>query len=168
MQFSYELTERDFTQAYRLHRNRHGLIKWFRRLLISVFVLCASVIFLGFLVKPSAKAAHDLMPFFLLTVMWIILLWILPLWSMRRQFSKQPGAHGPRTVTLDSSGAHWRWNGGSSDVEWRNSIRSIEGKNLILFYTSPACFNILPKRAVLADQLDNLRQLIRQNIERKG
>jgi len=66
---------------------------------------------------------------------------------------------------LDSSGAHRRWNGGSADVEWRNYIRSVEGKNQILFYTSPACFNILPKRALAVEQLSELRELLKQNIQ---
>jgi hypothetical protein len=66
---------------------------------------------------------------------------------------------------LDASGAHWRWNGGSSDVEWKNYIRSVEGKNQILFYTSPACFNILPKRTIGAEQLGELRSLLNQKVQ---
>ena len=105
-----------------------------------------------------------LLPFFGLVVMWLGILWVLPWWLMRRQFLRQPGAHGPRTAVLDDSGTHWRWNGGSSDVEWRNYIRSVEGNNQILFYTSPACFNILPKRALAAEQLNELRELLKQRI----
>jgi len=58
---------------------------------------------------------------------------------MRRQFLQQPGAHGPKTLTLNASGARWKWNGASSDIEWKNYIR----------YTSPACFDILPKRGIV-------------------
>jgi len=54
--------------------------------------------------------------------------------------------------------------GGAGDIEWKNYIRSVEGKNQILFYTSPACFNILPKRAVAEEQLRELRDLLKQNI----
>ncbi|MGO8793202.1 MAG: YcxB family protein [Candidatus Sulfotelmatobacter sp.] len=88
-------------------------------------------------------------------------------WSARRQFLKQPGAHGLRTVLFDDLGAHWRWNGGSSDIEWKNYVRSLEGLNQILFYTSPACFNILPKRSLSPDQLNELRTLLAQQIQTK-
>ena len=71
----------------------------------------------------------------------------------------------PEDLTLDASGAHWRWNGGSSDVDWKNYIRWAEGRNQILFYTSPACFNILPKRAIAAEQLNEIRSLLNQNIQ---
>jgi len=122
------------------------------------------MVLFGFLVNPSAQMAKDLLPLLGLVIAWIAIIWILPRWSMRRQFLKQPGAHGPRTLLLDSTGAHWRWDGGSSDVEWRNYILSVEGKNQFLFYTSPACFNILPKRALAAAQLSEIRELLKQNI----
>ena len=165
MQIAYELTQRDFTEAYVVHKNNKAWSKWFRRIFISIAGLATAIILLGFLIKPSVQAAKSLLPFFGLAVMWIAILWFLPRWTMQRQFLKQPGAHGPRTVLLDASGAHWRWNGGSSDIEWKNYIRSAEGKNQILFYTSPACFNILPKRAIAGEQIGELRTLLEQNIQ---
>jgi hypothetical protein len=165
MQIAYELTQEDFTQSYSVHRNRSALSKWSRRIFVWIAGLSTAIIVLGFLVKPSVQAAKGLLPFFGLVAAWIAILFALPRWTMRRQFLKQPGAHGPRTVLLDASGAHWRWNGGSTDIEWKNYIRSVEGKNQILFYTSPACFNILPKRAIAAEQLGELRSLLSQNIQ---
>ncbi len=165
MQMAYELTDKDFTESYIAHRNRSTFRKWSRRLFQWAAGLFAAFIVFGFLIKPSVEMARGLTPLFGLVIMWILLLWWLPRWSMRRQFLKQPGAHGPRTLLLDASGAHWRWNGGSSDIEWKNYIRSVEGKNQFLFYTSPACFNILPKRALGAEQLREVRELLRQNIQ---
>ena len=164
MQIEYELTQKDFTESYTVHRNRKGLTKWARRLFTWIVALFAIFILFGFAVKPSLEMARGLLPFFGLIVLWLGILWALPWWLMRRQFLSQPGAHGPRTAALDDSGTHWRWNGGSSDVEWRNYIRSLEGKHQILFYTSPACFNILPKRALTAEQLNELRGLLKERI----
>ncbi len=59
-----------------------------------------------------------------------------------------------------------RWNGGSSDVEWKNYVRAFEGKNQFLLYTSPACFNIIPKRVMTQEQLLELQRLLKQNISR--
>jgi len=165
MQITYELTKQDFTEAYSAHRDRNPLSKWSRTLFIWIAGLFSGVVFLGFLFKPSTQVAKNLMPFFGLVIMWIAILWLLPRWTIGRQFVKQPGAHGTRALLLDASGALWRWNGGSSDVEWKNYIRSVEGKNQILFYTSPACFNILPKRAIATEQLAEIRNLLQQNIQ---
>jgi hypothetical protein len=166
MQFAYELTQNDFSEAYSVHRNRSALTKWVRRFFLSVLGFYVLLAAYGFFLHPSIRGARDLLPLFGLVVLWIAVLWVIPSWSMRRQFLKQPGAHGPRTLNLDSVGAHWKWSGGSADVEWPNYIRSSEGRYQILFYTSPTCFNILPKRAIPAGQLSNLRELLKQNVRR--
>jgi hypothetical protein len=164
MQITYELTEKDFVEAYAVHRNGKALGRWARRILIFFLVLMAATALLEVAMRPSRETARNLTPLVLLIVMWIAILWLIPWWTMWRQFLQQPGAHGPRALALDDVGTHWRWSGGSSDVEWKNYIRSVEGKNQILFYTSPACFNILPKRAMAAQQLDEIRELLKQNI----
>lgn len=165
MQISYELTQRDFTEAYTVHRNRKIWSKWTRRVFIWIAGLSTAVVLFGFLVKPSWEQAKALMPLFVLVPMWIAVLWLLPWWLMRRQFLQQPGAHGAKTLTLSETGAIWKWNGGSSDVEWKNYIRYTEGKNQILFYTSPACFNIVPKRAIAPEQLSELRDQLKKYIQ---
>jgi hypothetical protein len=164
MEIAYELTQNDFTEAFRVHRQRNSAVKG---LLVVVFwmgIAFASHVLYG------AVRAHDtirLLPLSFLVILWIIVVEIFPRWNVRRQFTKQPGAHGPKKRMLDASGAHWRWNGGSAGGEWRNYTRSIEGAHQILFYTSPSCFNILPKQALNPDQLAELRALLAQNI-RKG
>jgi YcxB-like protein len=165
MQIVYELSEKDFLGAYRAHRDRNIFRKWGGRALIALIVTGVAALFFGALVEHSVSGLASFAQLLGILVMWILLLWGLPRWSMRRQFRKQPGAHGSRTVILDGAGAHWRWDGGSSDVEWRNYIRWVEGMNQILFYTSPACFNILPKRALTAEELLELRTLLQQNVQ---
>ena len=162
MQIEYELNQTDFTEAFVAHRSKGSFAQWVRVILFWFIILVTSV------VLYSAVRTHNIssaLPFFLIAFIWIVVIQgILPRWNMRRQYTNQPGAHGPRMVTLDATGAHWRWNGGSGDVEWKNYIRSVEGPNHILFYTSPACFNIVPKRGLSAEQLANLRELLKQNI----
>ena len=162
MEIAYELTEKDFMEAYAAHRKRGSAIKTIKTVLFWILIA-----FLSYVTYRAVRGHHvaNLLPFCLFAVLWIVIVGeILPRWLIRRQFTKQPGAHGPRSLVLDASGAHWRWNGGSADIEWRNYILSLEDSNQILLYTSPACFNILPKRALAPEQLDTLRELLRQNI----
>jgi YcxB-like protein len=163
MEIRYQLTQKDFTESFAAHRNRRPVVKWLRRIIALTMLLGSAFLLFGAVRTGNTRT---LMPFFGLVALWLVILGGLPYWmSARKQFLKQPGAQGPRTALLDDTGAHWRWNGGSSDVEWKNYIRSVEGKNQILFYTSPACFNILPKRAIAAEQLAELRSLLNQNIQ---
>ena len=162
MQITYELTPKDFSEAYADHRDRKLLAKWSVRLFSVVIVILAATAVFAFVMKPFGAALSTAAPLLVLIAFYVVVLWLLPSWSMQRQFRQQPGAHGPRTLTLDALGAHWKWEGGTSDIEWKNYIRFVEGKNQILFYTSPAAFTLVPKRALLPEQLDAIRGLVQQ------
>jgi hypothetical protein len=164
MQIDYELTQRDFTDSFAAHRNRNIFSKWLTRLFMSFTIVLAAILVFGLIVKPNGQDAKTLMPYFVLAFLWIGITRVLPRWSALKQFSKQPGAQGPRTVLMDATGVHWRWNGGSSDVAWKNYVRALEGKNTFLLYTSPVCFNIIPKRFLTPEGLLELRALLKQNI----
>jgi len=164
MEIIYQLTEQDFIEAHKVHRDRSGIRKWSMRAFFGIFGLLTVVLLLGLAVKPSMQAAKNDTPFFVVVVVWLAILLWLPRWTMRRQFRKQPSAQGPITLTINSSGTRRRWSGGSSEVEWKNYIRFTEGKNQILLYTSPACFNIIPKRSIGEAELNNLREFLQQHV----
>jgi hypothetical protein len=105
-----------------------------------------------------------LTPLFLLLLFWILYLQISVRWFAKTQFTKQPAVQGPRTMTLDDRGVHWRWDGGSTDIDWRNLIRYVESEGEILLYSSPFCFNIIPKRALSPEELRSLRVVLEQKI----
>jgi len=162
MEIEYELTEIDFADAFAAHRKGNSAAS--RRLVIVFWI---GIAFSSYVLYGAIRThnALRLLPLMLLAILWITLVEVFPRRNMRRQYAQQPSAHGPRQLVLDASGAHWRWNGDSADVEWRNYIRTVEGPDQILLYTSPACFNILPKRVLTIDQLSKLRVLLLQNIQ---
>jgi hypothetical protein len=162
MEITYELTQKDFTESFVAHRNRRPLIKWARRTLVWAVLVVLALVFVG---SVRTGNTRTLMPFFAVVAFWLLVVAGLPTWwSARRQFLRQPGAHGTRFVLFDDAGAHWRWNGGSSDIEWKNYVRFVEGKNQFLLYTSPACFNIVPKGAISREELSEARNLLKQRI----
>lgn len=163
MEVTYQLTQRDFFDSFIAHRNRSVVRKWFLRIVVLTVFAFLVIGLLGAILRPYPKVWSDLTPLFVLAAFWIVLLWGSPWLAARRQFFGQPAAQGRRTLLLDSGGVHWRWDGGSSDADWKNYVRFLEGKNQFLIYTSPACFNILPKRALTAEQLSELRALFAQH-----
>lgn|ERR1041385_1659427 len=160
MQIEYQLTHRDFKEAFAAHRNRTPAKKWTIRILIILVLGIWAFLLWGSLLAHNTK---EMMPFFVMAVLWIIFMMVFRWWSIRRQFLKQPRVQGPLTLVLDSTGAQWRWNGGSANCSWKNYIRLVEGKSQILFYTSPASFSFLPKRVLTPEQLNELRTLLREN-----
>jgi len=161
---AYQLSEKDFIAAYATHRKRKAFGKWINRIVFWLTLLVAAAIIFGLILQHGVRLTKDYLPFSCLVLLWILILEAWPRWTVKQQFRKQPGAQGPRTVSFDADGLHWLWDGGSADVAWKNYIRWAEGKDQILFYTSPACFSILPTRALDPVQLAELREVLKQNI----
>jgi hypothetical protein len=164
MQVTYELTQRDFLDSFIAHRNRSLLSKLaFRVIPLLVFLLAALGV-VTVLFRPGHQRLSSVAPGIILAALWGLFLWGAPWWSARNQFLKQPSAHGLKTLMADEAGVHWRWDGGAADIAWRNIIRYLEVKNQFLLYTSPACFNIVPKRALAPEQLPEFRSLLGEHI----
>jgi len=119
---------------------------------------------LALAVDRTSKAFVNIVPLFALAAGWGIFMWVTPWLTARTQYLQQPAARGPRTMELSSTGVHWRWDGGQADVEWKNFIRILESKNLFLLYTSPACFNIVPKRALTPEETTEFRDLFERHL----
>jgi hypothetical protein len=100
----------------------------------------------------------------LLGLFWIFLLWISPWLMARTQFKKQPSAQGTIVFAMDATGVQWKWDGGTSTVEWKNFIRVPETKNHFLYYGSPVYFHIVPKRALTAEQMADFQAAIRTHM----
>ena len=163
MQISFELTEQDFVEAYKTHCNRGPSRKW-----RGAIWLCLLIVFIPALIFRSiASNTSDVSSYVVLAILavgWFVVIRWLQLFNMKKQFRSQPGAHGPRTVAFDGGGAHWRWDGGSNEMAWKNYIQWVESEKQILIYTSQSSFEILPTRALNPTELAELRELLKQNI----
>ena len=164
MEVTYELTQRDFFDSLIAHRNRSAFAKWTFRLIVSIVLIFAAGGLVSVAVHRDTQTLSTFAPLFGLAVIWGALMWGSPWWAARNQFLKQPAAQGPRRMLVDSAGVHWRWNGGSGDIEWKNFIRLLETKNQFLLYSSPACFNIVPKRALSPDLMVFFRKVVAENL----
>ena len=159
MELTYDLTQKDFYDSFMAHRRRSPVLKWSFRLLFALIFLLPAIGVVALATAPQTKLA-TVIPLFALAAFWAIVIWGIPWWSARSQFLQQPAAQGSKTMTLDQSGIHWRWKSGQADVEWTNFIRFLESETVFLLYTSPACFNIIPKRAFTPGQTESFRDLL--------
>ena len=165
MQLTYQLTQKDFYDSLIAHRKRRPVVKW--ALLLFVAGLAGLAVFgiIESAVTHNKNAVSNVSPLIGILFFWVALFWIAPWRAARTQFLKQPAALGTRTTILDDAGVRQKWDGGSSDVEWKNYVRWLESKNEILLYSSPLCFGMIPKRAMNDAQLSELRTLLAQNIK---
>ena len=163
MELTYELTQKDFYHSFLAHRGRSAISKWTFRLLVGLIFLLPAFGLVALATGHESKLAN-VIPLFALAAFWAVFIWGSPWWVARNQFLQQPAAKGSRKMTLDDSGVHWRWEGGQADVQWTNFIRFLESKTVFLLYTSPACFNIVPKRALAPNETESLRGLLKEKL----
>jgi hypothetical protein len=165
MELKYSLTQEDFLESLIFHRNPTAFLKWCLRLLAAI-VFCSVAVYIFYITKRSTiNTLSGAVPLLAMTLAWFWIFLAGPRRAARRQFRKQPAAQGSWTLLIDDSGVHARWEGGSSEVEWKNYIRWRESNNLILLYLSPVSWGIIPKRALDPPQLTELRALLEQNVK---
>ena len=160
MEITYELTQKDFFDSIIAHRNA----RWSFRIALGIALLSGAVFVVVIVAQPALRTTTNAVTTVALIAFLVLCTWIAPWRAARNQFRRQPSAHGPRTLTLDSKGMHWRWDGGAADVEWKNVTRYLEAKDGFLLYVSPAVFNMVPKRALSASQLNDLRSLLAAHV----
>jgi YcxB-like protein len=135
------------------------------RIALPIVFLIAGLTIIALVMRPTSDTLLNVVPLLGLALLWALCKWASPWWDARSQFRKQPSAQGPRTLLLDGTGIHWRWDGGTADIEWKNVIRYLESNNEFFLYGSPAAFNMVPKRALSAEQLTEFRSLLAEHVE---
>jgi hypothetical protein len=162
---NFQFTLDDYRNAFRAHyrKGASAYRRWMLRLVlvIGVLLLLASILIVITRQGPL-KAA---LPPFLLGAAWI---WIgmgkVYLLSARSQFAKNPVLREPRRVEFSDDGVKTDAGIASSQVRWKAFLRYVESTDTFLLYTSPACFAIVPKRVLQAEQVNELRQLLQTHI----
>lgn len=167
MEITYRLCADDFYQAFITHRNRNRFSKWLLRAVVAAVLLIVAFGVLAVLHQRSLESLIQFLPLLAIAVLWGGLFWLYPRWFAHNQFSNQPSAQSERVLDVGSTGVNWQWDGGSATIDWKNMVRFVEGSNLFLLYSSPSCFNIIPKRALSTEQTVELRGLLASHIRTK-
>jgi len=164
MQFTYELTEEDFIEAYRAHRERSAFNKWSTKIVFWFVILLGAA---GIVVSALARDLRPVkmvVPLVILALVWKLVFTVLPRWNMRRQFRKQPGAQGVKTISFESDGLHFSSENGSGVSAWKNYVRWAEGKNQVLLYNSPYYYIVVSTSTLAPAQRAELLAMLKEKI----
>ena len=87
-------------------------------------------------------------------------LYEVPRFKARRAFASAPSVQGEINLSLDDKGTTWTFPTGSSHREWRGYIKHKETRGFLLLYVSDAQYQWIPKRAMSASEVEELRKLL--------
>jgi len=167
MTATFHYTSDDYRNAFRTHLQIgvRPYVRWLRRGFIPLGVLIC--LMGGFLLL--AGASRDM-------IVWVcLLIGVLLLWtgmgcSYRRaakaQFEKTRLAREEYRLEVNDSGLKIDCGIASGETNWKAYTRYVESNDTFLLYTSPALFVIIPKRVLQPEQIDEIRNLLKNNVSR--
>lgn len=159
--FTLNLTPTDAGSAFRFHYQRH---------FFSIKNLVISLTLFAFAAATSVLPSSDellkilffLVSFFIIqftgfALFSAVYLLIVANWMGRRYFSQQLSLHEPMLIFWDDNGLKTESKSMSSFTPWDNYRIVAENNSIVLLYQSDLMFQFLPKRALSASQIADLR-----------
>ncbi|MFC4822086.1 YcxB family protein [Dokdonella ginsengisoli] len=151
----------DYVAAMKLHG------RWStRRLLVSVGTGAVAAIALFFL-PPAwpAVAAAGVLGGAIGMLVCYALSWLFYLpWKARRMFGQQKSLHETYELAWDDEGMSIRGRLGQGTTPWDSYLKKKENERIVLLYQSDLLFQMLPRRAFTAVQM----QALQPYLERVG
>ena len=169
MIIEFQFTRDDYCKAFRAHIKKGASVvtRWILRLCIpfGALLLLGAISF----VINGQRALDVVLPPLIIGALWI---WIGMGWtywlSARNQYAKNPSLRQPRRVEINGDGVKIDAGIASSQHSWQAYVRYVEAKDSFLLYTSPTSFNIIPKRVLQPEQVNELRETLKSNIGRQA
>ena len=92
---------------------------------------------------------------------WFVIIW--PLW-VRRDFRKHPNFSVPQVARLNDEGFYSANDIAQGMAKWTAFTKFHETQNLFMLHMGARLFQVIPKRALSAAQIDEMRQLLHHNL----
>lgn len=124
-----------------------GLLIWRRQLEAQGFPANVCI---------GALATLMILPF-------VMYFFVLPR-NSRRAYAQQKTLHTPIEISWSDKGYRTVNDRGDWTIPWSDFLQSSESNDVFLLFQGPRLFNIVPKRALSQDQIDDLRCVIATNV----
>jgi hypothetical protein len=165
MEVNYQLTVDDFRRAIKAYRTRTPFLRWTVRLGVGFTILVLATGAIGLVLAPHSGAFHNLIPLYIVFILWTIIFWASPYRSARSQFRGSPSAKAPVTLDVTDAGLHFRSQHTDSKVGWSAYVKWLEEKTIFALFPNPKLFIVIPKRAFTVEQMNEFRELLREYVK---
>lgn len=129
----------------------------------TILVLATGEILL--ILAPHSDAFRNLIPLYILFILWSLIFWVSPYLSARSQFRGSRSAKAPITLDVTDAGLHFRSQHTDSKVDWSAYVRWLEERTIFALFPNPRIFIVIPKRAFTIDQVSEFREFFREHVK---
>jgi hypothetical protein len=165
MEVNYQLTVDDFRRAIKAYRTRTLFLRWTVRIGVGFTILVLATGVILAILAPRSDAFRNLIPMYVVFILWTLLFWGSPYLSARSQFRGSRAAKAPITLDITDSGLQFRSQHTDSKVDWSAYVKWLEEKTIFALFPNPKIFIVIPKRAFTVDQVSEFRELLRQHVK---
>ncbi len=165
MEVNYQLTVEDFRRGIKAYRTRTPLLRWLVRFGVGFTVLVLATGLILLVLAPHSDTFRNLIPLYVVFILWNIIFWASPYRSARTQFRGSPNAKGSIRLEVSDAGLHFRSEHVDSKVGWSAYAKWLEEGAIFALFPNPKLFIVIPKRAFTADQTNEFRELLRQHVK---
>ena len=165
MEVNYQLTIDDFRRAIRAYRTRTPFLRWTVRLGVGFTVLVLATGATGLILAPHSDAFRNLIPLYIVFILWTIIFWASPYRSARSQFRGSRAAKALITLNVTDAGLQFRSQHTDSKVDWSAYVKWLEEKTIFALFPNPKIFIVIPKRAFTVNQVSEFRELLREHVK---
>lgn len=163
VQLNYTLTADDYRQGFKAIRKRRlmsRLMYWFGYFIIALalFLLVATLII------GDRNQISNVLPLCFIALVWAAILWLSP-WLTARRVTSGPVYTSPHTVNIDETGLHSRTPVSDGTITWPSIVCWQEVDRIFAIFLSPISFVPIPKRAMTAEQQEEFRAMLKQNVK---
>ncbi len=165
VQVTYQLTEKICRRAIRAKL----CSSWTARSVLGLVVIMAFLAAVSLAVGgPHRTPYQSLAP--LAALVLVALVWILglgPYLGARSMCRDSPIAQSPITMDATTTGLNFRSTHANYQVQWTLFVKWAEHKPSFALFISPESCTVIPKQTFAPEQLDEFRELLRQNVPKK-
>jgi hypothetical protein len=159
MEVQYQCTVDDYLEAQNAHARSSSA---YRVLIVLAFLFIAfgllQSVFNGLAQGATALA---------IGIFWSACGFVFrPMW-FRRDFRRHPNFAVAQVVTISEEGLDTKCKIAASGTKWSAYTKFRETRNLFMLYMGARLFRVVPKRALSAPQMDELRELLRKKLPTK-
>jgi hypothetical protein len=129
----------------------------------AILVLATGVTLL--ILEPHGTAFRNLIPLYILFILWTLVFWASPYLSARSQFRGSPSANAAITLAITDAGLQLHSQHTDSKVGWSAFAKYLEEKAIFALFTNPKVFIVIPKRAFTVEQVSEFRELLRLHVK---
>jgi len=151
LEISYQYNVNDYFEA-QLSTNR-GSFGYYLILAMGILCLLYEILIL---IGPRKEIWISVL---FLAAWWCIAVLSYP-WKLKKDFRKNPNLLQMYTTSIDSERIETRSELSQSTRKWITYIKFKETRNLFLLYLDTRVFEIIPKRAFSAPQLEEFRKYL--------